>query len=177
MQEAVKTQSANEILEYKWALANVFQRLLITEKKWNWGRLIGLLINNWSYSTVQTELNNRQSIIKAAHPPHKGKADDEMEHSQKTSSSSSFMIEDILNLPSRQQAVREEQLRFLASEFIKRPTPIKLDAFPRFPAELLFLREGKKAKKVEKKSSDKKFPQKKDHKNHNSYLQTLAMLS
>ena len=74
------------------------------------------------------------------------------------------MIEDILNLPSRQQAVREEQLRFLASEFIKRPTPIKLDAFPRFPAELLFLREGKKAKKLKRnhqlKSFLKKRPQK-----------------
>jgi hypothetical protein len=66
-----------------------------------------------------------------------------MERQAREKASSSFMIADILNLPTSQHAVREQQLRFLASEFIKRPTPIKLDTFPRFPAELLFLREGK----------------------------------
>lgn len=66
-----------------------------------------------------------------------------MEQHLREKTTSSFMIADILNLPSSQQAVREEHLRFLTSEFVKRPTPIKLDSFPRFPAEFLFLREGK----------------------------------
>ena len=63
---------------------------------------------------------------------------------QKHAKLTSFLIKDILNLPTTHHMSQEETLRQLTSEYIKKPTPIKLDAFAHFPRDILMLQEGKK---------------------------------
>ncbi|XP_067952025.1 homeobox protein BarH-like 2 [Watersipora subatra] len=74
------------------------------------------------------------------------------------SRTTSFMIKDILNLPASHLMAREEHIQQFNSEFITKPTPIKLDCFRQFPHELLMLQEGFAANAKKLILSDERVP-------------------
>jgi len=62
---------------------------------------------------------------------------------QQSREKTSFLIKDILNLPANQHTTAAaEHMNFFTTELIQKPTPVKMESFSRFPAELLLLREG-----------------------------------